>query len=502
MPKKNSHHLSLNGQWLLLDDAEQIGNGIPLSIGTAVKKGVNAARALVKERARDPKTPYYGINTGFGFFANIRISDSELHQLQHNILKSHASGWGKPLSIEETRLAMALRLNVLLQGHTGVRIELCQALHALIQADIYPVIPEYGSVGASGDLIPLAHLSLPLIGEGTVFYKGEILPSRTALKKAGLKPIELVEKEGLGLINGTQIMLAVGSLALVKALHLQEMADLVAALSFEGSVGNLSALNPLIHNVRRQSGQIQSAKNIFKYLKGSYLNNPKTFPARIQDPYSLRCAPQVHGASRDALTYVTSIVEAELNAVTDNPLVFVEEDLILSGGNFHGQPLAMAYDFAAIAVAEFANISERRLELLLNPHMSGLAGFLATNEGVDSGYMCLQYLSASLVNENKILSHPASTDSIPGNVGVEDHVSMGMTAARKFKKIVENVAVGLAAEAIAAAQAIDARGITRLGKGTKALYEAIRSVVPPLKGDRIVSEDVKKATEVIKQFER
>lgn len=498
MAKRN--HLILDGQSLSLANVKEIANGIPITIGSSVKKRINAARALVKVLAADPVTPYYGINTGFGYFANIRITDHQLHKLQHNILKSHAAGYGNPLSIEETRLAMALRLNVLIQGYTGVRLDLCNALCALIAADIYPIIPEYGSVGASGDLIPLAHLALPLIGEGSVSYKGKVVSSASALKKAGLKPIELVEKEGLGLINGTQIMLAVGSLAITKALHLQDLADTIAALSFEGCVGHLDPLNPLVHKVRRQPGQIASAKNILHALAGSYLHGATVPRRRVQDPYSLRCAPQVHGASRDALAYVQAVVEAELNAVTDNPLVFVEENLILSGGNFHGQPIAMAYDVAAIAVAELANISERRQELLLNPHMSGLPGFLATDEGVDSGYMCLQYLSASLVNENKVLSHPASTDSIPGNVGVEDHVSMGMTAARKLRRVVENVTTVLAAEAIAAAEAVDIRKIKKLGKGTKKLYDAIRSVVKPLKGDRIVSEDIKNAAEILRKF--
>ena len=456
------------------------------------------SRKLVKQIAHQAD-PVYGINTGFGFFAKKRISKSQLQTLQINLLKSHASGYGTPLSLPETRLAMALRLNVLVKGYTGVRFELCQALLNLILAEIYPVIPEFGSVGASGDLVPLAHLALPLTGNGFVFYKDKIMPASEALKAAQLKPIKLVEKEGLSLINGTQIMLAVGGLALAKARSYLLKADRIAAMTYEGFNASADALNPQIHEIRKQPGQIISARNILHELQGSYLLNPHNKRSRVQDPYSIRCAPQIHGPSRDSIEFSCSLVENELNAVTDNPLVFSEQHKILSGGNFHGQPLAFAFDIACMALSEIANVSERRLELLLNPHLSELPAFLTPKEGINSGYMAAQYLCGSLVNDNKILANPACTDSIPGNVGIEDHVSMGMTSARKLKKIVQNTKAVLATELVAAAQAIDLRKATPLGQGTKKSYNAIREVVPKLTSDRMISEDINKAVDV---FER
>ena len=317
-----------------------------------------------------------------------------------------------------------------------------------------------------------------------------------ALKSAKLKPIALVEKEGLSLINGTQIMLTVGGLALAIARTYLNRADHIAALSYEALIGNPDALNPRIHELRGQIGQIEAAGNMLKALQGSYLFDSKTKRLRVQDPYSLRCAPQVHGPSRDALRHACQVAEIELNAVTDNPLVFADQKKILSGGNFHGQPLALAFDFAAMAMAEICNISERRLELLLNPHMSGLPAFLTPREGLNSGYMVLQYLNASTVNENKILANPACTDSIPGNVGIEDHVSMGMTSAKKLKRLVQNVRVVLTAEMLAATQAIDLRKIKKLGVGTKTIYEAVRAVVPKLENDRIIQDDIIKAIDV------
>lgn len=482
----------LDGSDLTLEQISEIALGAPLQFAAQLAEKIDASRTLVQKLAQS-HTPYYGINTGFGYLANTKIAPADLSKMQRNILTSHAAGWGAPLSIEETRLSMALRLNVLIKGYTGVRLELCQLLLDLINAGIYPIIPSYGSVGASGDLAPLAHLSLALIGEGNVHYKGTTLPASRALHLAGLEPTELQEKEGLSLINGTQIMLSIGSLALKEALDLLEKAEKITALTFEAFAGNPTALDPKLHALRRQLGQIASAAAILKELEGSYLFDSETKKKFVQDPYSLRCAPQVHGASRDALNYAKSIVERELNAVTDNPLVFEEENVILSGGNFHGQPIALAFDIAAIAVAELANISERRLELLVNPNMSGLPPFLSTHPGVDSGYMALQYLSGSLVNENKLLANPACTDSIPGNVGIEDYVSMGMTSARKLRQIVKNTSTVLAIELLAAAQAADQRQITKHGQGTKKLYKAFREQVLFWEDVHILSEDVEKA---------
>lgn len=495
MTKKN---ISLGSGRLTIKKAYAIATGTPVSIAKSALQAVSKSRCFVESIAKQD-LPYYGINTGFGYFANQKIGKTQLKELQRNIIISHACGFGEPLSKEEVRLAMALRLNVLLAGMTGVRIELCEALSNLLKHEISPIVPQYGSVGASGDLAPLAHLALPLIGEGNVVFQGHVMPAKQALKKAKLKPITLEEKEGLSLINGTQIMLAVGTLAIQRTQSLLELAELAAALSFEGMIGNLDALDSRIHIARNQSGQIQSAKTIAQHLKGSYLHKKSTKRLRVQDPYSLRCAPQVHGASRDTITHALTIIERELNAVTDNPLVF-DDASILSGGNFHGQPLALAFDTASLALSELSNISERRLELLLNPHFSGLNAFLAKDEGLHSGYMTTQYLCASLVNANKHLANPTCTDSIPGNVGVEDHVSMGMTSALKLKTLTRNVMTVLATEIVVACQAIDLRKVSSIGKGTMRIYKKIRKEIPMLQEDRITAIDIEKAVAIIEEL--
>lgn len=486
---------SLDGNSLTFDQAIKIANGSGVLLSLNAKEKVDQAFQFVQKVSKGKK-PVYGINTGFGALANKKINQAQLKNLQVNLLRSHAAGFGNYLTIPETRLAMVLRLNVLLKGMTGVSWELCKALNELINKEIYPLIPEQGSVGASGDLAPLAHLALPLIGEGEVIYKKKRMPAIEALKQAKQKPYQLKEKEGLSLVNGTQIMLSLGCLSLDKGLSLLRLSDLAAALSYEALLGHTDPLHPAIHQARNQKGQIESATAILNALKGSQLfDNIKR--NRVQDPYSLRCAPQVHGASRDTLHYCEEILQRELNAATDNPLVFVEEDKIVSGGNFHGQCLALALDSASMACAELGNISERRLDLLLNPQMSGLNPFLTPKPGIHSGYMAIQYLCASLVNENKLLANPACTDSIPGNAGIEDFVSMGMTSAKKFKTLVVNLRTILAIELIAAAQAIDLRKIKKLGKGTRELYLKIRSVIPTLKEDRVISEDVRKVVEIL-----
>ncbi len=486
----------LDGHHLTLEQAKRIATGSKILIHSNVKREIEASQKFVHQVCKGEKA-VYGINTGFGYLAKHKVHNGQLKELQVNILKSHASGYGEPLSIPETRLAMALRLNVLLKGLAGVNYALCEAVANLINAGIYPIIPEYGSVGASGDLAPLAHLALPIIGEGKVRYKNRVMEAADALKEAGLKPYQLKEKEGLSLINGTQIMLSIGSLALIDAIKLMDQADLIAALTYEGMKGNIDALNPLIHQVRGQTGQMIAANNMLEHLEGSYLFDSTTKRDRVQDSYSLRCAPQIHGPSRDAISHSKGVIIRELNATTDNPLVFVDQLEILSGGNFHGQCLAFAFDIACMAVAELGNVSERRLELLINPHFSGLPAFLTPDEGIRSGYMAAQYLAASIVNENKLLANPACTDSIPGNVGVEDHVSMGMTSARKFKKVIKNARVVLAAEMIAAAQAIDLREKKKLGKGTSTLYDTIRQEIPKLVEDRIISEDIHQAVKIL-----
>ncbi|MEM1282919.1 MAG: histidine ammonia-lyase [Chlamydiota bacterium] len=489
----------LNGLDLTLEKAISISKGAPIKISPTARKKITASRKLVQRLAQGDD-PYYGINTGFGYLANEKIAPHELELLQENIITSHASGYGDSLSIAETRLSMALRLNVLVKGYTGVRYELCQALLNLINEEVYPVIPKYGSVGASGDLAPLAHLSLALIGKGKVSYKGKKMTAKRALNLAGLKPIKLAAKEGLSLVNGTQIMLSIGSISLSDALTLALKSDLVTALSYEAMDAHVNALHSRLHELRSQQGQVIVAKNISRFLSGSSLFNTEHSRNRVQDPYSLRCAPQVHGACLDSLLYSKSIISKELNAVTDNPLVFVDENTVISGGNFHGQPLAMALDFACMAVSELGNISERRLEILLNPNTNHLSPFLSSQAGVDSGLMAAQYLAASLVNENKILANPACTDSIPGNVGIEDHVSMGVTSARKLKQITNNTKVIIAIEMLAAAQAIDLKKRKKLGKQTKKLYHALRTSVPKWSIERILSDDVHEAVEVLSQF--
>lgn len=489
----------LNGHDLTLKKAIDISQGAPVKISSSARKKISSSRKLVHKLAQG-EDPYYGINTGFGYLANEKIPPEELELLQENIITSHASGFGDPLSLSETRLSMALRLNVLVKGYTGVRYELCEALLNLINAEIYPIIPKYGSVGASGDLAPLAHLSLALIGRGKVRYRGKVMPAKKALKHAGLSPLKLAVKEGLALVNGTQIMLSVGSIALEEALTLSEKANLVTALSYEAMDAHTNALHPRLHELRLQNGQVKSAYSIRQFLEGSSLFSTAHPRSRVQDPYSLRCAPQIHGASIDALDYSKGIIEKELNAVTDNPLVFVDENTVISGGNFHGQPLAMSLDFACMAVSELGNVSERRLELLLNPNSNNLTPFLSSQAGVDSGLMAAQYLAASLVNENKILANPACTDSIPGNVGIEDHVSMGMTSARKLKQIVANTKVIIAIEMLAAAQAIDLKRKQKLGKQTKKLYQTLRKCVPKWSIERILSEDVNEAVDVLTNY--
>ncbi len=489
MKSAHANILPLDGKHLTLDQLSCLADGARVSISEEAKKRIHSSRAAV-ETAVEKREPTYGVNSGFGYFANTAIDCDSLKQLQVNILRSHASGWGTPLSKREARLAMVLRLNVLAKGYTGVRLELCEALETLINSGATPVIPEHGSVGASGDLAPLAHLALPLIGEGELVYEGRRAPSKEILEQLGLPPVELKEKEGLSLVNGTQIMLAVGSLALTHGLNLLDWSDKCAALSFEGLEGRPTVLTRQLHLLRGQKGQLCTAERIMAELEGSRLHHLSEYP-RLQDPYSLRCAPQVHGASRDALEYARSIIERELNAATDNPLV-LDNGEIVSGGNFHGQPLAMALDIAAIALAELGNVSERRLELLLNPNQSKLPAFLSPNEGLCSGYMAAQYLSASLVNANKGLANPACTDSIPGNVGIEDHVSMGMTSARKLRTLVENLQTILTVELLTASQAIDLRGVqaSQLGSGTKTSFELVREKTPTLTADRILSEEI------------
>ena len=452
-------------------------------------KRIEAGRAIVESRLGDGLA-HYGINTGFGALAEVPIPRGELAQLQWNLVRSHAAGVREPLREEEVRAAMLLRAQVLATGLAGVRPEVAILLVEMLNRGVHPVIPSRGSVGASGDLAPLAHMALVMVGEGRARWGEEEMGGAQALARAGLSPLELQPKEGLALVNGTQVLTAVGAVALWEAIHLVEVADLIGAMTLEAALGTPDAFDPRVLLARPHPGQVVSGRRLQQFLKGSDIREShRSSTHRVQDPYSLRCMPQVHGAVQDCLEFVRKTVVTEMNSATDNPLVF-PEGAILSGGNFHGEPVAMALDFLAIAAAELGSISERRVEHLLNPALSeGLSPFLATHSGLCSGYMMAQVSAASLVTENKILAHPASVDSIPSSANREDHVSMGMTSALKARQVVENVRWVLALEALCAAAGIDQRAPRLPGTGVRAAHRLIREVVPPLDGDRPVGPD-------------
>ena len=480
----------------LTDLAAAAPLGARAELTPSARVRIDAGRAVVERIAASGKAAY-GINTGFGALAEVPIAAADLATLQRRLLLSHAVGVGEPLAIEEVRALMILRACVLATGTSGVRQRVADQLLALYNHDIVPVVPEKGSVGASGDLAPLAHLSLALIGESEVFFRGARVPAADALRACGLVPLELGPKEGLALVNGTQAMCAVGGLALERAMRLLQAADVVGALSVEGLLGSHKPFDARIAAVRAHPGHAAVAEHMRGLLMGGTLADSHQGAAckKVQDPYSLRCMPQVHGASRDALGYCQRALEIEFAAATDNPLVFAEQDEVISGGNFHGQPVALALDFAAIAVAELASISERRIEQLVNPQLSGLPAFLSPEPGKNSGFMMAQVTAASLVNENKVYCYPASVDSIPGSASREDHVSMGMTSARKFREIVRNTEYVLAIEWMCAAQAIDLRAPLVPGPRLQKAHALLREVVPRLDDDRFLSPEVLRARE-------
>ena len=439
----------------------------------------------------------YGITTGFGKFSDVTISKEESKTLQKNLIISHSVGAGKPFDSEVVRGIILLRINNLAKGYSGARLETIQTMIEMLNRKVHPIIPEKGSLGASGDLAPLSHMVLPMIGLGKAEYEGEIMTGQEAMKKAGIPVIELTAKEGLALINGTQVMTALAALTVYDSLNIIKTADIAAALSFEAQNGIINALDQRLHDIRPHKGQIDTARVLTELLTGSKMTT-KQGEIRVQDAYSLRCVPQVHGASKDAINYVKEKIEIEINSVTDNPIIFPETNEGISGGNFHGQPMALSLDFLGIALSELANISERRIERLVNPTLSGLPAFLVEHGGLNSGFMIVQYSAAALVSENKILAHPASVDSIPSSANQEDHVSMGTIAARKAKEIMENVRRVLAMEIMCACQGIDLRGNKGLGAGTRPVYEEVRKVVPMLKEDRPIYEDINKCEELIK----
>jgi histidine ammonia-lyase len=514
----------LDGSSLSLEKLQSIAQGVGrVALDDEAVRRMRASRSVV-EACVEERLVRYGITTGFGKFCDIVISSEDNAALQKNLIMSHACGQGQPLPVQTVRAVMALRANALAVGNSGIRPEVVQLLLRMLNADILPVIPEKGSLGASGDLAPLAHMALPLIGMGEVIYKNKTMDSLEALNLAGLKPVVLQAKEGLALINGTQVMTAVGALALNKAWELYRSLCLASALSFQALKGIVDAFDPRVQQLRRQRGQIRCASHMRSLLEGSSLTS-RQGELRVQDAYALRCIPQVHGASLDALDYITGILEAELNAVTDNPLIFPRQPAgdsaetkgsaaaagsaplnskedpgdIISGGNFHGQPLALAMDFLGIACAELANISERRIERLVNPALSeGLPAFLTSSGGINSGFMIVQYAAAALVSENKSLAHPASVDSIPSSANQEDHVSMGTIAARKAASIVENAQRVAAMELAAACQALDLRAIQLgipsieplLSPRSAPAYRLVRSAIDRLNKDRVMYPDL------------
>lgn len=468
-----------------------------VSLSQETKNRISASRKML-EKAAEGSSAVYGVNTGFGKFSEIKIGQDELKDLQRNLIISHACGVGNPMKTDEVRGLMLLRINALSRGYSGIRLETVEALTAMLNKRVHPVIPEKGSLGASGDLAPLAHMVLTLIGEGNAEFEGVVMPSKEAMKRADIKPVELEAKEGLALINGTQALTSIGTLAYYDAARALKTANLSAALTMEGLRGITTAFDERLHRVRGHKGQMDTAREILHNLEGSTLVT-KQNDLRVQDAYSIRCIPQVHGAIKDTLDYALGKINIEINAVTDNPIV-LNEDEIYSGGNFHGEPMALIFDFLAIAVTELANISERRLERLVNYQLNDLPAFLAPSGGLNSGFMITQYSAAALVSENKVLSHPASVDSIPSSANQEDHVSMGNTAARKLREIVENTRRVLSIEVFAACQAIDFRKDYQLGKETGKLYEKIREKVRFIEKDVIMYEEMNKVYDVIDTY--
>jgi histidine ammonia-lyase len=488
----------LDGSRLTLADLLAIADDrAAVGLAPEARARVAAARAIVDAKA-DGDEAVYGVNTGFGNFAETRIEKADLAALQVNLLRSHAAGVGEVLPVRAVRASMALRANVLAKGFSGIRVETLEALIALLNRGVHPRVPSRGSVGASGDLAPLAHLALVLIGEGEVETAGAVRPGGEALAAAGLAPVALGPKEGLALINGTQVSTAVLALALAGAERVARAADIAAALSIDGLMGSVHPFDPRIHEARPFAGQAVSAANLLRLMTGSGINASHVNCGRVQDAYSMRCTPQVHGAARDALAWVRRVVDTEMNAATDNPMVFVDQGDIVSGGNFHGAPLALAADFLVLAVTQLATISERRSERLVNPALSGLPAFLTRHGGLQSGLMIAQVTAAALTSEIKTLAHPASADTIPTSANKEDHVSMSMSAALKAERALQLVGSVIAIEILCAAQALDLLAPLATSPALSRVQRAVRARVPTLVDDRPPSPDIDAITELIR----
>jgi histidine ammonia-lyase len=493
--------LKINGQSLTIQQIADVAAGREhVELAPEARERVERSRIVVEQIVAQGRT-VYGVNTGFGKLSDVSIDQADLRQLQLNLVRSHSCGLGHPLSDEEARAMLLLRANVLASGFSGARPLVIETLIAMLEKGVTPVIPEKGSVGASGDLAPLAHLALTAIGEGEAFYEGERLPSAVALERAGIAALQLEVKEGLVLLNGTQAMGAVGGLALHRAEQLVRLADVAGAMTLEALRGTPVAFDERIHTARPHPGQIAVAAHLRELLRDSEIrashvdNDP-----RVQDAYSLRCMPQVHGAIRTALAHAREVVEIESGSATDNPLVFSETGEVLSGGNFHGAPLALVFDYAAMALTDLMSITERRIDRLVNPDANeGLPPFLTAQPGISSGFMMLQVSAVALLNEAKVLAHPASIDNVPTDGGKEDHVSMGMTSATKLRSIVNIAEMATAIELMTAAQALDFRAPLTPGRGAKQAYDVVRGLVPRVTEDRAMSKDIEEITKAIRR---
>ncbi|HEX8773693.1 MAG TPA: histidine ammonia-lyase [Pyrinomonadaceae bacterium] len=495
--------LELNGQRLTLEEVYDVARGeLRVSLVPEARERMTGSRRVIEKILGDGRV-VYGVNTGFGKLADMRIAQTELRELQLNLVRSHACGVGQPLSEMETRAMMLLRANVLALGYSGARPLLVETLLLMLERGVYAVVPEKGSVGASGDLAPLAHLALTCIGEGEAFFRGERMPSAEAMARAGIEPLELEAKEGLALLNGTQAMAAVGGLALHRAVRLARTSDVAGAMTLEALRGTPAAFDERIQRARPHPGQAEAAAHLRELLRESEIrqshleNDP-----RVQDAYSLRCMPQVHGAVRGALSHAREVLETETGSATDNPLVFADAEEVLSGGNFHGAPVSFALDYAALALTDLASISERRIERLVNPDLNeGLPPFLTAHPGTSSGFMIAQVVAVALLSESKVLAHPASVDNLPTSGGKEDHVSMGMTAATKLRTVVENAEQVVAIELLAAAEGLEYRAPLRPGRGVERAFNAVRALAPRLVRDRSLTSDMETIAAAVRSGE-
>jgi histidine ammonia-lyase len=493
---ENTHYIS--SEVLHLETLQEIiSHHKTIALSEEAKLNIEKCRAYLDKKMATEDKPIYGINTGFGSLCNVKISNDNLSQLQENLVKSHACGTGEEVPHEIIKIMLLLKIQSLSYGHSGVQLDTVNRLIDFYNNDILPVIYNQGSLGASGDLAPLAHLSLPLLGEGEVYYDGFRQPAKKVLEKMGWQPIVLQSKEGLALLNGTQFMSSYGCYILLKAMKFSYFSDVIAAISLEGFDGRIEPFDELIHFVRPHKGQINTAKQMKELLAGSQIiAQPKV---HVQDPYSFRCIPQVHGASKDTIDYVKKVFKTEINSVTDNPNIFIESDVIISGGNFHGQPLALALDFLAIALAELGSISERRTYQLISG-LRDLPPFLVNNPGLNSGFMIPQYTAASIVSQNKQLATPASVDSIVSSNGQEDHVSMGANAATKCLRIMDNLERILAIELMNASQAIEFRRPLQSSEFLEMFLKSFRTEVPVVENDRILHYDIENSVAFLNSF--